>query len=123
MLLTLPSSADRLACLPDCFTQPEEGTEEGGGEGQSLPAMTAPSPASESEDLVWCTPSQLLVELEARLQRLQGQGSLSPAEPSGGPQLLAAPDGSGMTGEVLLAELRVLRDEVRRTWIETLGGA
>ncbi|EFJ53231.1 hypothetical protein VOLCADRAFT_86310 [Volvox carteri f. nagariensis] len=122
MLLTLPSSADRLACLPDCFTPPDEATGEAGGgrEGELPASMTAPSPASDTEDLVWCTPSQLLVELEARLQRLDGRGPRPVPVGSSGPPLLGPAGSPNLTGENLLAELKLLRDEVRRRWLDTL---
>ncbi|GLC40168.1 hypothetical protein PLESTM_001007700 [Pleodorina starrii] len=99
MLLTLPSSADRLA---------------------SPAAMAAPSLESDAEELVWCTPSQLLVELEARLQRLEGRGPRPAPVGEAGPQLLAAPGVHSLTGEALLGELRLLREEVRRRWLDSL---
>ncbi|KXZ45834.1 hypothetical protein GPECTOR_50g628 [Gonium pectorale] len=127
MLLQLPSAADRLACLPDCFTPPDAEllatVSAAGDDGRAAPAMSAPSPTSDSEDLVWCTPSQLLVELEARLQRLEGRGPRPPLEGGQPPAAMLAPPGAGagsLTGEELLAELRALRDEVRRTWLDTL---
>ncbi|GIL85540.1 hypothetical protein Vretimale_13382 [Volvox reticuliferus] len=116
MLLTLPSSTDRLACLPDCFTPPDDNVEVDTG----VQAMAASSPASDSDELVWCTPSQLLLELEARLQRLEGQGPRLDSIAAPGPQVFGVPDASSLTGEELLSELRLLRAEVRRTWLETL---
>ncbi|GLC36716.1 hypothetical protein PLESTB_000790400 [Pleodorina starrii] len=134
MLLTLPSSADRLACLPDCFQPPDDDAAaaaaaaaggadadgESDGDGRSPAAMAAPSLESDAEELVWCTPSQLLVELEARLQRLEGRGPRPAPVGEAGPQLLAAPGVHSLTGEALLGELRLLREEVRRRWLDSL---
>ncbi|GIL62300.1 hypothetical protein Vafri_16578, partial [Volvox africanus] len=120
MLLTLPSSADRLAHLPDCFTPPDDTVAVDGGVLGGSSAMIAPSPASDSEELVWCTPSQLLVELNARLQSLEGRGPQLGFIAAPGPELSGAPSASFLTGEELLSELKILRDEVRRTWLETL---
>ncbi|KAG2502226.1 hypothetical protein HYH03_000712 [Edaphochlamys debaryana] len=138
MLLALPSSEDRVACLPDCFTPPEQpeappqpasadeelstGAAGAGGAGRGTAAsMSAPSPVSEAEELVWCTPSQLLVELDSRLQRLTGEGVRPPPGPA--PQGLLGTGGPALTGEALLAELRQLREEVRQRWLDTLQGA
>ncbi|KAG2432390.1 hypothetical protein HYH02_012962 [Chlamydomonas schloesseri] len=137
MLLLLPSTADRLASLPDCFTPPplpevEAAEAAAAAAAAAAPSMSAPSPTSDSEELVWCTPSQLLVELEARLARLEGRGPRPPllpgeaaAPPPPAPQqppaaLLGAGAAGGLAGEALLEELRLLREEVRATWLESL---
>ncbi|KAG2439619.1 hypothetical protein HXX76_004971 [Chlamydomonas incerta] len=82
MLLLLPSTPDRLASLPDCFTPPPppEAEPAAAGAPGAAASMSAPSPSSDSEELVWW----------------------------------------GLVGEALLAELRLLREEVRATWLDSL---
>lgn len=66
MLLSLPSSQERLACLPDCFTPPAQQQA-----GQQGPGSTAGSSGGDGDgsqegadtEELWCTPSQLLNEV------------------------------------------------------------
>lgn len=157
MLLTLPSTADRLACLPDCFTPPEPQPElepnqqhqqptagpapasphssSSGGLPTASGAPATPSAASgqgsgageqeeagaETEEL-WCTPAQLLSEIESRLQRMEGRGPRPPAEMAAAHAALLGPGlGGGLVGEALGRELGALREAVREQWLEAMG--
>ena len=92
MLIQL-SEPDRLACLADCFTPPS-----------STEGATAA--ASEDADLVWCTPAQMVVEIEARMRAMVDHRR-SPGEPL---KLLAttAQDGQ-LAASFSLGELAVLK--------------
>jgi len=88
MLLTLGSEEERVALLPDCFTppasEPAEGThdthEDSAQQWQQQPGQAAGGapghPTEEGEpdagetDELWCTPAQLLNELDARLRQV-----------------------------------------------------
>lgn len=142
MLLSLPSTSDRLACLPDCFTPPEAsaepdaepepgpepsavGAQPQAGTGADAGAEPGPAPGggngnggagTAEEDLLWCTPSQLLVEVDARVRAMTGEAPPRPA----GQQALLAPAPGGLAGDALLAELRVLRQEINQAWLASL---
>jgi hypothetical protein len=103
-LLELPSAAERAGSLSDCFTPPPGGSgEEGEGEG---------------EELLWCTPRQLLAEVERRLQpstshaarqqQQQQPGALQPLQLQG-PGLLQPHE--------LAAALQHLKAEITEHWL------
>ncbi len=119
LLLALPDAQERVALLPDCFTPPapgEAGASAGAGGG--APADAA---AEETEEL-WCTPAQLLSELDARLKQLSAPaagGAASP--PSGGaPRALPAVEGQ-LVGEELKLALVELRTHVQASLMERLS--
>ncbi|KAJ9513995.1 hypothetical protein QJQ45_021080 [Haematococcus lacustris] len=89
LLLSMGSTAERVALLPDCFTPPD------------LPADSSPNTGSETgtqpddeHDALWCTPAQLLTEVDSRLRRMeQAATALSDDTrllPSNGEQLVDA---------------------------------
>ncbi|KAJ9513702.1 hypothetical protein QJQ45_015456 [Haematococcus lacustris] len=89
LLLSMGSTAERVALLPDCFTPPD------------LPADSSPNTGSETgtqpddeHDALWCTPAQLLTEVDSRLRRMeQAATALSDDKrllPSNGEQLVDA---------------------------------
>ncbi len=164
MLLTLPSTADRLACLPDCFTPPEpepelhqqqqqqptmgqapashasqapqsansgaQPTASGGpatppgssGPGSGASGSREQQEAGAETEELWCTPAQLLSEIESRLQRMEGKGPRPPAEMAAAHAALLGPgSGGGLVGEALGRELGVLREAVREQWLEAMG--
>ncbi|KAL6763396.1 hypothetical protein V8C86DRAFT_2431838 [Haematococcus lacustris] len=66
LLLSMGSTAERVALLPDCFTPPD------------LPDDSSPNTGSETgtqpddeHDALWCTPAQLLTEVDSRLRRME----------------------------------------------------
>ncbi len=63
-------------------------------------------------------------KVEARLARLAGGAGLAGGE-GGQPAVgtLPAPAPDSLVGEALVAELRLLREEVRRTWLQGLATA
>lgn len=104
-LLQLPTSAERMATLPECFTPPEEDEEA----------------EDEEQELLWCTPAQLLAEVERRLApSLQGSVPGAAASlPGAVSQLqLAAP--GGLQQESMAAALQELRAQVKQHWMLSL---
>lgn len=132
MLLGLESDSARLACLPDCFTAPPapEGKnpadvagqgEEVAGQGADVAGQGADMAGD--EELLWCSPLQLLNEVQARLK-----ASSAPATPeegaiaaSMGRPLLAG--GHTLKGGGYERALRVLSDSIRQHWLDGLDGA
>lgn len=73
LLLTLGSIEERIALLPDCFTPPaeDEAAEEAADGSSSAAAEQQQQQQGEEEqetEELWCTPMQLLNEIEARLK-------------------------------------------------------
>ncbi|KAF8058463.1 hypothetical protein HT031_005587 [Scenedesmus sp. PABB004] len=66
LLLTLPSGAERLALLPDCFTPPPPPGR--GGDAAAAAQQPGGGGGEEETEELWCTPAQLLNELDARLK-------------------------------------------------------
>jgi hypothetical protein len=135
LLLSLPGSSDRLALLPDCFTAPEavEGDEAAAG-------------GDEETDELWCTPMQLLNEIDRRLNAAaaaaaaaagadsQASSSSAGALPSGGGSsgsaAAALPAAGASQGTVYAGMpgdgpedavvLRELRQHIQGQWLESL---
>jgi hypothetical protein len=140
LLLGLGSTEERLGLLPDCFTPPSDGggggsaaAGGGGGGGDEAPAEEE----QETEEL-WCTPLQLLVEVESRLRAVEGKGdgaagvglfggtgvvagavvgAGSAEQPRG-----AIGSGVGARGTADPEALRELRTAIRSSWMEALPG-
>ncbi|GAX85746.1 hypothetical protein CEUSTIGMA_g13161.t1 [Chlamydomonas eustigma] len=121
MLLMQPTLQARLDLLPDCFTPPAQSSR------NSLLAQTEEQPSqpqcfaisaevsSDSEEL-WCTPSQLLSELEVRIRVISGGSSRDPSGYNNGALLL--PQGSvQLNGPELVTELVALRDHIKLSWL------
>jgi hypothetical protein len=69
LLLTLGSSEERLGLLPDCFTPPDDADVAYADVSSSSSSSSGADAAGEEEtDELWCTPMQLLNEIEARLK-------------------------------------------------------
>lgn len=98
LLLSLPGSNDRLALLPDCFTAPEADAEGSAGGG----AGDADGNEGETDDL-WCTPMQLLNEIDRRLNAAAAAGADSQVSSSAAAGVL--PSGGGSSGSSTAAAL------------------
>eukprot|EP00955_Chlamydomonas_euryale_P010412 111758-Chlamydomonas_euryale.AAC.15 len=112
MLLTLPSGPERLALLPDCFTPPEVSAPPGGADD-----------GADNEEL-WCTPAQLLSELEARIAAVNGATKGVPARAVGrtkaaAPLQLRSLSGQ-LTGQELLDAMQGLRASIKESWLEAM---
>lgn len=136
MLLTLPIHEERVSLLPDCFTPPEPSPSAAGG------SAAAGQAAEEETEELWCTPAQLLSEVDGRLGKIRGAGAQG-TQPGGGAggagpagvgtgasrfgafgqeqQALAAPEGQ-LVGPELVAALEQLREHVYEHWVEGLKG-
>jgi hypothetical protein len=114
MLVSLPDQEQRRALLPDCFTAPAAGD----------PAEPRAADAEDQDqEELWCSPSQLLSEVEARIQRASRAGP-GPQDPGRAPSVGQAvlPPGQGLpSGPELLEILHSLRDEIRQSWLDSMG--
>lgn len=109
LLLCLPSHAQREGLLPDCCTPPPPPGapgEEGSG------ANTE----DEETDQIWCTPLQLLNEINGRISHLEGAGGGGWGQQR---QALAG-GGHGLSREAYVAALQQLRAAVESRWLESL---
>jgi hypothetical protein len=105
LLLSLASGEERLALLPDCFTPPPPEPSE-----QSPSAAAEQQDEEEDSDELWCTPMQLLNEVDRRLR------AAAPADGTagGGTAAAALPGGSSSSGQPLLlpgADVSTAKDE------------
>lgn len=127
MLLTLPTQAERLSCLPDCFTPPEAVAGPAGAgavaeaEAQEGTSGEAVDEADEGEtsEALWCTPPQMLSELEVRIRSISAAGRQ--ASSSTTVAMLSAGEDARLTGPELLAAMEGLRADIRQTWLATMG--
>lgn len=86
-------------------------------------ATSASDVADETEQL-WCTPSQLLSEVESRIAAVRGgAGSTAAARRLGGEgQAAALPiGGPGLTGPALLDALQQLRAQIKASWLDSMA--
>lgn len=122
LLLSLPGGSQRAALLPDCFSPPPEepATAEGAsGSGGGGGVVEGPD-----ADQLWCTPLQLLNEIDARTRG----AAAAPAtmdRSEGAPASARAIGGAhhGLSGEAYASALRQLREEVATRWLDSLPGA
>ena len=105
MLLTFSSQEERFACLPDCFTPPPEAS-----------AMSSGGDDSISTEEVWCTPSQMLSEIEARIRLLTCGQLKDPYAPPN--SLLSSGQNQTLSGPALMSALEGLREGIKLTWLE-----
>jgi hypothetical protein len=98
MILSLPNKEDMNACLPECFTPPSE--DDAGLQAEG-----------ETEEL-WCTPAQLLSEIEAQIRSLN-----KTQEGSGSVPLISSPTKSTLTGSDRLSALSELRANILEQFI------
>lgn len=118
LLLSLQTEGEREALLPDCFTPPPEEAGDGsGGSGGDAAAPGAGGDASDTDEL-WCTPPQLLNEVDARLAALAGSG----ARGGGAAQQALPGGGHGLSRPAYEAALRHLRGAVAERWMQSLPG-
>jgi hypothetical protein len=72
LLLTLGSSEERLGLLPDCFTPPDDAgvahADVTHADVSSSSSIGGEAAGEEETEELWCTPMQLLNEIEARLK-------------------------------------------------------
>lgn len=87
MILSLPQR-DMIDSLPDCFTPPS--------------ADNSIANEEDTEELCWCTPAQLLSEIEAQIKSVNGKGGGSKPLP-----LISSP--STLSGSERLSALTELR--------------
>ncbi|KAF5829176.1 hypothetical protein DUNSADRAFT_16441 [Dunaliella salina] len=138
LLLSFPTEDERVALLPDCFTPPPDEVEQGpqkplgqdplGSEGhqwmQGVPHQAEAAEGSssagveEETDELWCTPAQLLNELDARLRQMTEAGSMDMQD-----QLqqkrLGVPEGQ-LAGKELEEALQGLRLHVHAYFMQAM---
>jgi hypothetical protein len=146
LLLSFGTAGERLALLPDCFTPPPpqvvegDGGGGGGGGGGGAEAEEQQQQEQETEEL-WCTPLQLLLEVESRLRAATDAAGGSSSSSSAGVGVFGGPGvvsgavaggggggggrheiGSGIigSGEQEVEALEGLRAAIRSSWLETL---
>jgi hypothetical protein len=129
MLLAVEGEAERAAFLPDCFTPPDDAP-------PAEAAAAAPAPAGAAadatgagadadaggEELLWCTPAQMMNEIDGRLRALSGEAAGGSGRPPGGlqrqqQQPLLEGGGHKLKGEAYERALRALRAEVSERWL------
>lgn len=141
LLLSMPSSGDRLALLPDCFTPPPQPSEPEATAAAAAAAAAAGGGVEEEgeTDELWCTPMQLLNEIDRRLN-----AAAAGEQPAGSSAVQALPAGNssssssnaqaaaleapgdagseeaGLFGEELAAALQELREHIQQQWLESL---
>lgn len=134
MLLTVGLHEEREALLPDCFTPPEGSAAAGAAAGEpgqsgldggaAAGQQGAPSGDDGTEEL-WCTPAQLLSEVDVRIRSVVGS-SVGPdgvPEPSvgdagrGRPAAQLAPGPDQLVGPALVQALQQLRAAIMRRFI------
>ncbi|KAG1675124.1 hypothetical protein FOA52_003347 [Chlamydomonas sp. UWO 241] len=114
MLLLLPTPAERAALLPDCFTPPAAAVTDGGS--------SSSDGGAGGEEELWCTPSQMLSEVEARVRAVSGDGP-------GGAGMLGAAGARvalpvarhQLTGPELLDALQQLKEGIKGSWLEAMA--
>jgi hypothetical protein len=130
LLLSFETAQERLDLLPDCFTPPPplDGAAEAEMRGVDK------DDEEETEEL-WCTPLQLLLEVEARLRAATTTGAGGGSAGVGlfgGPGVVAgavvARGGSkgeiGAGGDAAPVEaLEELRAAIRASWLDAMGSA
>ncbi|GBF96040.1 hypothetical protein Rsub_08855 [Raphidocelis subcapitata] len=121
LLLSLGSEAERAALLPDCFLPPPAAdAQPGGGSGGSGVVEGAET------DELWCTPLQLLTEVEARARAAAAPPEASARDGGGGggegapQQQRMLGGGHGLVGEAYVAALAHLRGVVTERWLASL---
>jgi hypothetical protein len=131
MLLTLPSEEDRIDLLPDCFTPPlDQDAEGGGGQGthqhsfEEVSGMQGGAGGVEEEteadsDELWCTPAQLLNELDARLRQMVERSGPAGGEGEQHKRLLSVVDGQ-LAGQELQEALQGLRVHVHAYFMQAM---
>ena len=97
MILFLPTQEEMISCLPDCFTPPDAGQ--------------CSEDVGDTEEL-WCTPAQLLSEIEVQIRSLKSEGEPRPLTD----RLLTVPSNS----TVSLQLLEELRQSIKEQWIAKL---
>lgn len=90
-------------------------------------SAAAPQGGASEEDLLWCSPSQILSEIDARLKAMisstsatAAPGDMGQGLGSGGPPLLAGTH--GLKGEEYRRALLELRQAVASQWLASLPG-
>jgi hypothetical protein len=107
LLLGLSSEGEREALLPDCFTPPPEGG-------------SAAAEDAETDEL-WCTPLQLLNEIDARVRDVvEARGGGGFIRLRQGEQAALGGGSHGLSGGAYEAALRHLRAAVAERWLDTL---
>ena len=129
LLLSLATHAERAALLPDCFTPPPPAaaTAEGGGAAAAAAAAATPVPPQQGvvegdeTDELWCTPLQLLNEVDARVRDVVEAPAARAAGGESAPRAIGT--AGGLSGEAYAAALRELREEVAKRWLDGLPTA
>lgn len=101
------------------------GMDEATGSSNSQSAESSSIPEAEDDDDdedIWCTPLQLLNEIDSRLKAVtsssKGTLDVQPGTPQ--QQLLTGGQAHNMSGGQYINELQRLRDEVKRQWLDSL---
>jgi hypothetical protein len=115
MLLGLEAHEQRVDLLPDCFTPPSDQEQQaasssgGGGAG-----------GGEDSDLLWCSPLQLLNEIDVRLKAVSQQGSGGDGAAGGGQRLRLLQGVHGLKGQAYEAALVQLGAVIQGQWLQSL---
>lgn len=110
MLLTLTTHEERAACLTDCFTPPADLAE------RSSSGSSSEGAAGQEYDELWCTPSQLLQEVESRCSAVAAGAAAAAGAVAQLPGAAAHLAG-GQYSEALLQ----LRDAIRGQWLDSMA--
>ncbi len=108
LLLGLQTHEERVDLLPDCFTPPDPAS-----------AQTGPEADNADTDELWCTPAQLLSEIDGRLRALEAD-SKQDVGSEGMRKQLASVDGQ-LVGAALRDALTELRVAVNAAMLESLA--
>jgi hypothetical protein len=122
LLLSLPGAPEREALLPECFAPPPDWEAQPGG------GARAGVVEGDETDELWCTPLQLLNEIDARARDVvEGGGGSSRSggggsNGSGGGSTPLLGGGHGLSGAAYAEALALLRAAVAGRWVDTLPG-
>jgi hypothetical protein len=114
MLLAMPAHQERQECLPDCFTPTEASSSSSSGSSSGAGGQGV----AEEYDELWCTPSQLLQEVESRCSAVAAA-----ADGAGGAGGAAQLPGAAahLQGGGYVAALQQLRDAIRGQWLDRMA--
>ena len=140
MLLTVGLHEEREALLPDCFTPPEGSAAAGAAAGEpgqsgldgdaAAGQQGAPSGDDGTEEL-WCTPAQLLSEVDVRIRSVVGSSVGPDGVPEqivgdvgrGRPAAQLAPGPEQLVGPALVQALQQLRAAIMQRFLISMPDA
>ena len=120
MLLALPTQAERLSCLPDCFTPPDP--DDAGPEAEEAGTSGEVEDVADEEgasEALWCTAPQMLSELEVRIRSISPAGQQVSSTKA--VAMLSAEGDARLSGPELLSVMEGLRADIKQTWLTNMG--